>query len=339
MWFLIKQLLFRLDAETAHNLSHRILKLVSLPNKKIIEAITGAGNKYPNLKTTVMGIDFDSPVGLAAGFDKNAEFLPLLEVLGFSYAELGTVTPRPQGGNPRPRLFREPSERALFNQMGFNNLGAFLVAENIKKYRSELSDSFRIGINIGKNKDTPNEEAYRDYQKAIQYFDSLVDYVTINVSSPNTPGLRDLQNTQSLTQIIDAVQEEISKWSKKVPLCLKIAPENSVEQLQSFAQMEKKWGLDAWILCNTLRGSYDGKMGGWSGAPLTEDSVKILEKMKPLTQLPIISVGGIMTPQDAEERFQLGAQLIQIYTGWIYGGPRFPDKIKRFLSERDYLLK
>jgi len=338
MWFLLKKILFCFDAEKVHNFSCLLCRLFSGPQNIFLKTLSASYRVYPELKTEVMGLEFSSPVGLAAGFDKNAELLPYLESLGFSFAEVGTVTPRPQGGNPRPRLYREEMERALFNQMGFNNIGAYLVSENIKKHRPRLTEQFKLGVNIGKNKETPNDEAYKDYRDAIAYFKDIVDYVVINVSSPNTPGLRDLQNIDSLKKIVFAVQEEMSSWAKPAPLCLKIAPENSEETLKAFVEQEKKWGLAAWVLCNTLRGSYDGKIGGWSGAPLTEDSVKILEKMRPLTNLPIISVGGIMTPLDMEERFQLGAQLIQVYTGWVYGGPRFPAQLKRHLQERGYLL-
>jgi dihydroorotate dehydrogenase len=278
---------------------------------------------------------FRSRVGLAAGFDKDAELVTALPSLGFGFAEIGTVTPRPQPGNDRPRLFRDPSRGSLFNRMGFNGAGADVVSRRLARVKDQLSADFRIGVNLGKNKDTSLEDAASDYAKAASYFQDLADYMVVNVSSPNTPGLRSLQTLEALKPIVTAVNGVIGKWSRRPPLLLKLAPELSGENLAHLIQQIEAWKdehIDGWILTNTLGGELQGLVGGWSGGLLTENSRKSLKDARAVSRLPIVSVGGIMSEEEALERRRLGADLIQIYSGWIYKGPSFPGKLSRILS-------
>jgi dihydroorotate dehydrogenase len=263
-------------------------------------------------------------VGLAAGFDKNAEILTALPDLGFGFAEIGTVTPRPQLGNEKPRLFRWAKSQKIFNRMGFNSDGAALVARRLAHYKPQLPTGFRVGVNIGKNKETPNEKAYEDYRDALRPFRDLADYVVVNVSSPNTPGLRSLQSRTSLAPILNAVHSELELWKRRPPLFLKLAPELDVLELQDLLMHADELHLDGIIITNTLAGSYENKPGGYSGAVLTDISREVLMKARTLSKLPIISVGGVMNPAEARARRRLGADLVQIYSGWIFGGPRFP---------------
>jgi dihydroorotate dehydrogenase len=281
-------------------------------------------------------MSFRSPVGLAAGFDKNCEILPALPDLGFGFAEIGTVTPRPQPGNERPRLFRDRPHRALFNRMGFNNLGAEIIATRLKEARARLPTSFRVGVNIGKNKDTALSDAPGDYRAAARPFDGLADYLVINVSSPNTPGLRSLQSVEALEPIVREVLAEVSGWERRVPVLLKLAPELGGEELQAILRAGERWGVAGWVLTNTLGGGWPKPAitGGYSGAPLAEAARTSLASARAITSLPIISVGGILSPKEAAARIEAGAQLVQIYSGWIYEGPRFPAKISSVLAKQ-----
>ncbi len=354
LWALLKWFLFRLDAEKVHRFSVAMLRLGmrlgraplrwlsgARPAPTIVAGAAGAASLTTPARAgqaVVFGMTFASRLGLAAGFDKDAEILAGLPDLGFGFAEIGTVTPRPQPGNDRPRLFREPERQAIFNRMGFNGLGSAIVAERVARVRPELPPGFRIGINIGKNKDTPNEEAAQDYLRAARAFEDLADYLVINVSSPNTPGLRALQSAEALRPIVEQVNAVITGWKSRPPLLLKLAPEVRGPDLGEILAAGEKWGINGWVLTNTLAGTIEvgGQPlpGGWSGGPLTEKSRASLIEARRLTALPIISVGGILTPEEAMLRLDAGADLIQIYTGWVFGGPGFPAKLARAIAAR-----
>ncbi len=345
IWGCLKWLLFRLDPEAVHRLMVGIMRLGVRAGPLPLRIASGA----PALRldgpggADVFGLRFASRLGLAAGFDKDAELVEALPSLGFGFAEIGTVTPRPQAGNDRPRLFRAPERHAIFNRMGFNGLGAELVSRRLREARERLPDSFRVGVNLGKNKDTPAENAADDYIRACRAFEALSDYLVINVSSPNTPGLRALQSVQALQPIVEGVVAVVAGWRKRVPVCLKLAPElfmaSQRASLDGFFPALERWGVDGWVLTNTLGGEIDLKdgnplSGGWSGGPVGALSVDALKVARGLTRLPIISVGGILSVEDARERLALGADLIQVYTGWIYGGPSFPATISQGISRK-----
>jgi dihydroorotate dehydrogenase len=341
IWGIIKWFLFRLEPETAHRIAANLLKstglLGSLP-LRICGGVTAGA--LPAQSRNILGMDFGSRVGLAAGFDKDAELVRSLPALGFGFAEIGTVTPRPQPGNDRPRLFRDPSRQALFNRMGFNGQGAELVARHLAAAKPALSSDFKVGVNIGKNKDTPLEDAASDYIKAIGPFEGLADYVVVNVSSPNTPGLRSLQTIEGLKPILEGVKTVLSGWKITPPLLLKIAPEITGEGLSQLIQDVERLGIHGWVLTNTLSGTIQqgGRefSGGWSGGPLTVEARQRLIEARAATKLPIISVGGILSPEEAVERCRLGADLVQVYSGWVYGGPCFPVAVRRALAKAGY---
>lgn len=358
LWGLFKWVLFRFDAEGIHRFSVAMLRLAIRLGNWPLRLLSGAASLQPKSRVQVSEnrpsselranprvweMEFASRLGLAAGFDKDAEILAGLPELGFGFAEIGTVTPRPQAGNDRPRLFRDPERQAIFNRMGFNGLGAASVAERVAAIRPGLPRGFRVGINIGKNKTTSNEDAAKDYLAAALAFEDLADYLVINVSSPNTPGLRALQTVEALKPIIEGVNQAILRWKSRPPLLLKLAPEVRGEDLQSVLDAGERWGIDGWVLTNTLAGSIDinrhgvtnSLPGGWSGGPLVESSRQSLVEAREYTQLPIISVGGILTPEEAALRLKLGANLVQIYTGWVFGGPGFPAKVARRISTSD----
>jgi len=339
LWRMLRWLLFHLEAETAHRLVLRWLK-ISRPWRdaqlRIISRsrlAVEASDAFP----IVFGMPFASRVGLAAGFDKDGEILGDLPALGFGFAEIGTVTPRPQPGNPKPRLFRDAERQAIFNLMGFNNAGAPAVARRIARERVRLPRLFRVGINLGKNRDTLLEEAASDYVQAAAAFEGLVDYLVINVSSPNTPGLRSLQSVEQLKPIIGGVGDLIAKWSRCPPLLVKLAPETSGSELAELLVGIERLGIDGWVLTNTLAGTLRDRdreySGGWSGAPLTGHARSRLREARQVTGLPIISVGGIMSVDEARVRRGLGADLVQIYTGWIYRGPSFATEIARAIAD------
>ncbi len=338
-WSLAKGFLFRVDAESAHRFATNAVLLASHAGPLPLRWI--AGKSLPGAERVVFGRRFRNPVGLAAGFDKNAELLPVLPELGFGFAEIGTVTPRPQAGNPQPRLFRAPERQAIFNRMGFNNLGAPIVAERVRRARPGLPRDFRVGINVGKNKDTDAADAARDFAAAAAPFEGLADYLVVNVSSPNTPGLRDLQSEDALKRILEAVGEVVARWAEKPPILLKLAPEIEAAPLTQLIQaLEASGGVSGWVLTNTLGGNYervDGVTlpGGWSGKPLSSLSRQRLATARSATRLPIISVGGILDEEEACARLSMGADLVQIYSGWIFAGPRLPHRIvRRVLSEK-----
>jgi dihydroorotate dehydrogenase len=330
----VRSLLFQLDPENAHECAISLLKhcpslFRHLPQTKNI----------PHTPVTVFDMVFSSPIGLAAGFDKNAECLEALYQQGFGFVEIGTVTPLPQPGNPKPRLFRDIERQSLFNRMGFNSKGSEVVRANLSRFyekRSTESRDFRIGLNIGKNKDTSPEYAHHDYKKAALALRNLGDYVVINVSSPNTPGLRALQSVDSLLSIVEEVSSELVNWQKRPPLLIKLAPEVSEDRLRevlSHSHLLKN--IQGWVLGNTLEGQKDNLKGGWSGKILTETSKLQLQEARSMTSLPIVSVGGIMNATDMRERFALGSSLIQVYSGWIYGGLNFVKTLHQALVDQN----
>ena len=351
LWNTLKRMLFRLDAEEVHHSMVRLIRLSAglgeFPLRLASSSSAFAGK--PEKQPEVFGLEFLSRVGLAAGFDKDAEIVAALPALGFGFAEIGTVTPLPQPGNDRPRLFRRPSEQALFNRMGFNGIGAQLVAARLAEARAKLANNpraqgFRIGVNIGKNKVTALEDAASDYAKAAAPFEGLVDYLVINVSSPNTPGLRSLQTEEALKPIVESVMHVVGGWKmtsgRRTPVLLKLAPEIEGEELAQLMAAAETWGIGGWVFTNTLAGTWPREgnaslTGGWSGGPLRERAREILKQARSQTRLPIISVGGIMDLEEAVTRRRLGADLVQIFSGWIYRGPRFPAQIGSELMKFD----
>jgi len=344
-WSWAKKFLFSLDAETAHRLSVALVKcLARFPFLLRVFSKPRLDFKFleeRGLRVSLSpSLDFVHPVGLAAGFDKNAELVGVAENLGFSFIEVGTVTPRAQAGNEKPRLFRDPPREALFNRMGFNNQGADRVAQHLVNYRRKQKSlknpsPLKVGVNLGKNKDTPLELAPQDYAMLTQKFAGLADYLVINVSSPNTPGLRELQEIAKLEPIVKSVMAEVRSHSvgQECPVFLKLAPEVVGEQLKDTLQAAESWGIFGFILTNTLGGEHSGLKGGWSGAPLRKQALASLEYARHATERPLISVGGIMDGADARERLRAGASLVQVYSGWIYRGPTFPSDIVRSLTE------
>lgn len=306
--------------------------------------------RSPGLEKNVLGLDFTNPVGLGAGFDKNALYLRELSAMGFGFVEIGTVTPRPQPGNDKPRLFRLPSDKALINRMGFNNEGVKKVTERLRDWRlahpAETKSRLIIGGNIGKNKDTPNEEAWMDYEKCFQSLFEYVDYFVVNVSSPNTPGLRELQEKDALSKILSHLQSINNLKPERKPLLLKIAPDLTQTQLDDIIELAKEVKLDGLVATNTTidrtsLSAASGKAaeqmgaGGLSGAPLRIRSTEVVKYIAEKTggQLPVIASGGIFTAADAKEKLDAGAVLVQVWTGFIYEGPATAKKICSGLLE------
>jgi dihydroorotate dehydrogenase len=335
LWRLAKVVLFRLDAERAHRLTVALIVWTKRLGGGTALRLASGTAKPTSEAIEVFGMRFASRVGLAAGFDKDAELVGALPFLGFGFVEIGTVTPRPQPGNEKPRLFRDPTSETVFNRMGFNGAGAEEVAKRLAVARPALPSGFRVGVNLGKNKDTSLEDAARDYGLAASSFRGLADYLVINVSSPNTPGLRSLQTIEALQPIVMAVLESMVAWKSGEtlpPLLLKLAPEVSGADLVKILSHAEGWGIGGWVLTNTLGGSREMQIGGWSGRSVTEAARKSLQEARASTRLPIISVGGIMDAEEAALRVRLGADLIQIYSGWIFRGPSFPAEVSKRLS-------
>jgi dihydroorotate dehydrogenase len=326
-------LLFSLPPETAHSLALNSLKF--LHKFKF-------NKKNPYKPCTVMGLEFPNPVGLAAGLDKNAEYIDCLAGLGFGFIEVGTVTPEAQPGNPKPRLFRLRKNQAIINRMGFNNHGIDRLLKNVKAARFKGI----LGINIGKNFNTPIEEAIDDYLIGLEKAYPFADYITVNISSPNTPGLRQLQQVDQLDSMLKALkaaqQQLASKHNKYVPLVVKIAPDLTEEEVKDIANTLLASKIDGVIATNTtlsrdnlISEAYINETGGLSGAPLSTKSTEIIKQLNAILKgkIPIIAVGGIMTAADAEAKFQAGASLVQIYTGLIYNGPKLIHEIKKMLDK------
>lgn len=342
---IIRPLLFQLDAETVHHASVLALQAAhAFPLTRILLQNRVERLSPPGPATVVAGIRFPNPVGLAAGFDKNALLTDQLPLLGFGFAEIGTVTPRPQKGNPRPRLFRIPEDEAILNRMGFNNDGLEVIARRLEKRRP---GSMVIGGNIGKNKDTPNEEAAADYRLCFSRLRDLVDYFTVNVSSPNTPGLRQLLFREGLAPVLQAVQDENSRGMYK-PVFLKIAPDLESGQLGELAGLCLEFGLQGVVATNTttsaggLRHPEQARElgpGGISGRPLQGAGGQILQELRRLAPgLEVMSSGGISDVPAAMERFRNGARLVQVYTGLVYEGPGFVIRILNELKKGGYAL-
>lgn len=294
--------------------------------------------KDPRLEREVFGIKFPSPVGVAAGLDKDAEVPDALGALGFSFVEIGTVTPEPQPGNPSPRLFRLPEDKALINRMGFNNQGAKAAAGRLAKRRTRVI----VGGNIGKNKVTPNAQATSDYLKCYDALYPYVDYFAVNVSSPNTPGLRELQDKEPLEALLTALQKKNASMPAAKPVLLKIAPDLTDDQLDDIIEIVGNTGIAGVIATNTtvsremILSTRADKVeamgaGGLSGMPLSERSTEVIRYLHERSggRFPIIGVGGIMSPDDALEKLDAGASLVQVYTGFIYEGPAFVKSINK----------
>jgi len=334
----IRPLLFLLPPESAHHFTLALLKLfLKLPvMKSIVKSFYNTNN--PSLNRNVFGLAFPNPVGLAAGFDKNAEYIDELSCLGFGFIEIGTVTPLPQPGNEKPRLFRLPKDFAVINRMGFNNDGAAKIAERLKKRKSKII----VGGNIGKNKITPNENAADDYGKCFEALFDYVDYFVVNVSSPNTPGLRELQDKAPLMKILNTLQERNNQKKTRKPILLKIAPDLTEPQLDDIVEIVSTCKIDGIVATNTtisrenLQTSQDKAKalgaGGLSGAPLRKRATEVIRYLRQKTDIPIIGVGGIMNETDADEKLNAGATLMQVYTGFIYEGPSLICRICKHLS-------
>ena len=339
----VKPLLFKLDAERAHHFTFDNLKRASqLPGTKAL--LRGLYNyQHPSLAREVFGLKFANPVGLAAGLDKNAVLTDELATLGFGFVEIGTVTPRPQPGNPQPRLFRLPQDGALLNRMGFNNDGAATVAARLARRQNR---QLLIGGNIGKNKDTPNERAADDYVAAFEALAEQVDYFVVNVSSPNTPGLRELQDKKPLINLLQQVQDRNLARPAPRPLLLKIAPDLTNSQLDDILEIARETQLSGLVATNTTI-SREGLAtpaatvagygaGGLSGRPLRARATEVIAYLHRHSQggLPIIGAGGIHSVQDALEKLAAGASLVQLYTGFVYEGPALVSRINRALAKR-----
>ncbi len=327
----IKPLLFKLQPETAHHVAECVLRLPDICQIPFNFFLESHFINDPILNQELFGRTFFNPIGLGAGFDKNATMIRGIEILGFGYTEIGTVTPKPQPGNPKPRMFRHIQEESIQNAMGFNNEGAYKVLKRLKK---RFPFATPIGINIGKNKITPEKEAINDYTQLIKAFDGLGDYFVINVSSPNTPGLRDLQNEEFITELFTQ-----AKALTKMPILLKIAPDMEVADAIALTTMAVEKGADGIIATNTtidyslVKNPKD--IGGLSGAVLKEKSFKIFEAIaKELYgKTTLISVGGIDSAEEAYRRIKAGASLVQIYSGMIFHGPDMIMNVNKGLIE------
>ena len=325
---LARKILFSLDAEKAHGLGLGSLSFLQAAGLSCL-----AGGKVPDCPVEIMGLRFPNPVGLAAGLDKDGACIDGLAAVGFGFIEVGTVTPRPQPGNPRPRLFRIPERQAIVNRMGFNNQGVDALLENVS-HAAFPKQGGVLGINIGKNFDTPIERAADDYLICLDKVYGAASYVTINISSPNTKNLRSLQEDEALDALLrqlKAAQERLAdRHGKHTPLVLKIAPDLEDGQIQAIADLLRRHRMDGVIATNTTlsRQGVEGlahgdETGGLSGAPLKDRSTAVIRRLAQALQgeVPVIGVGGILSGADAREKLEAGAKLVQLYTGFIYQGP------------------
>lgn len=358
MYKILRNILFLFPPEWVHYFSMGCLRLlcrIGLIKNLLAKIFTTNDSR---LTTEILNLQFRNPVGLGAGFDKNAKYLRELEALGFGFIEIGTVTPLPQPGNEKPRVFRLPKDKALINRMGFNNDGVKVISERLEKWKSEVrsrslsgrKSDFRpqtsdliIGGNIGKNKVTPNEDAWKDYEICFKELHPYVDYFVVNVSSPNTPGLRELQEKESLRKILRHLQMINNGKAVAKPILLKIAPDLSTEQLDDVIDLALEIQLDGFVATNTTierEGlEHDFKIGsketgGLSGKPLQKRSTEIVKYIfeKTKGEIPIIASGGIFTSADANSKFEAGASLVQVWTGFIYEGPGIVKKICKSLN-------
>jgi dihydroorotate dehydrogenase len=340
--FLFRRLLLRLDAERAHRLGTRTLAVLGrLPGAgAVLRRMLGP--RDPRLEVKALGLTFASPLGVAAGLDKEAECFEGLGDLGFGHVEVGTVTARAQEGNAKPRVGRLPRDRALYNRMGFPNPGAAALAERLAGRPRNVV----VGVNVGKSMDVELADAAADYRATVRLLAPLADYLVINVSSPNTPGLRSMQSVDELRGLVDAVRDELHESGHSPPLLVKIAPDLTDSEVDAIADYAVDAKLDGIVAVNTTidsavleRSSADERAavyGGISGAPLKRRAVEVLRRLRARAgdDLVLISVGGIETADDAWERIEAGATLVQAYTGFVYGGPLWPRRINRQLAQR-----
>jgi dihydroorotate dehydrogenase len=345
MYNIIRKILFLFPPENVHYFSMNAFSIFRwIPGARSL--FHSQATQLPQLHKNVCGLTFQNPVGLAAGFDKNAKYLSELEMLGFGFVEVGTVTPKPQAGNEKPRLFRIPIHRAIINRMGFNNDGVKAVAKRLSLWRgSNRKTKMIIGGNIGKNKVTPNEEAWKDYEKCFRELFDYVDYFVVNVSSPNTPGLRELQEKDSLNKILSHLQTINKQHSSPKPILLKIAPDLTKFQIDDVISLAMEIKLDGIVATNTTI-SREGLeaagevfvekigAGGLSGEPLKRKSTSMVRYINEKTAgtVPIIASGGIFTAEDAREKLDAGAKLVQVWTGFIYEGPSIVSEICKGLA-------
>jgi dihydroorotate dehydrogenase len=351
MYKLLRFLLFRFDAEWVHYFSMNSLKLLCKAGV-IRKIITYIYKPKANTPYSIFGIQFPNKVGLGAGFDKNARYLTELQCLGFGFVEIGTVTPKPQAGNDKPRLFRLPKDKALVNRMGFNNHGVAIIAQRLSEWRrrqlptEQAGRKLIIGGNIGKNKFTKNEDAWQDYEICFKALHDYVDYFVVNVSSPNTPGLRELQEKEALKKILTNLQTINASYAQPKPILLKIAPPPDIDipQVDAIIDLALEIKLDGLVATNTTtkRNLPNTKpkvleslgLGGLSGLPLKPRSTQVLAYIHQKTngQLPIIASGGIFTGYDAQQKLNAGACLVQVWTGFVYEGPAIVKKICKILN-------
>ncbi|HSN13455.1 MAG TPA: quinone-dependent dihydroorotate dehydrogenase [Anaeromyxobacteraceae bacterium] len=336
IWPLLRSALFRLDAETAHRLAHAAFGLVTPGFARLKRPVPP-----PSLAVECMGLRFDSPIGLAAGFDKGDAHLAALFALGFSHVEIGTITPRPQPGNDRPRLFRIPEAKALVNRMGFNNAGAEVCARRLAA-APPAARFGPVGVNIGKNKVTPNERAVEDYVACIDALHAQADYLVVNISSPNTPGLRALQERGALEKLIRACAARLAERAPGKPLLLKLAPDLEPEAFDEAVDVAIDAGANGIIATNTTlsrpgleANAVAREQGGLSGAPLEPLATACVRRAyaRARGRVPIIGAGGVMTAADAWAKIRAGATLVQAYTGFVYGGPSFVRTVNEGLAE------
>jgi len=361
MYKTIRSILFIFPPEWTHYFSMNLLKVFCAVGfiRKLLASFFTTHNSQ--LTTEFLNLSFKNPIGLGAGFDKNAKYLRELDTLGFGFVEIGTVTPLPQRGNPKPRLFRLKKDNALINRMGFNNDGVKVIAERLKRWKEMADDRWQmaekkyshrssairhrliVGGNIGKNKITPNEEAWKDYAICFNELHPYVDYFVVNVSSPNTPGLRELQEKEFLKRILLHLLMINNGKAKSKPVLLKIAPDLTRDQIDDVIEIALEIKLDGIVATNTTisretlvneRGIGNQEIGGLSGAPLKQKSTDIIKYIHQRTngQIPIIASGGIFTTTDAQEKFNAGASLIQVWTGFIYEGPAIVKRICKTLN-------
>lgn len=333
---IFRPIIFLFDAEKAHNIAIFLLRF--LPRFVTLFALN---KKYENLNQNIFGITFENPIGMAAGFDKNAEVFTTLHEFGFGFVEVGTVTPKPQSGNEKPRLFRLKEDRAIINRFGFNNCGAEKFEKNISKKRAKNSI---LGVNIGKNKD--QTDAASDYLALLEKFYEKASYITINISSPNTKNLRDLQQKDQLESLLSQISEKKkslqNSTTTNTPILLKVAPDLTFEEQERITELVLKYQIDGLIVSNTtidrdlnLRSKHAAETGGLSGKPLRDKSNQVLKNFYKLTEgkIPLIGVGGISNAQDAYEKIKCGASLVQIYSAFIYEGFGLVEKTKKDLSK------
>jgi dihydroorotate dehydrogenase len=361
MYKILRSILFLFPTEWVHYFSMNCLRLLcSIGFLRRLLAAYFSPPSNTNLQSVICNLKFENPVGLGAGFDKNAKYLRELETLGFGFVEIGTVTPLPQAGNDKPRLFRLPKDQALINRMGFNNDGVKVITERLRQWkdressivsRESLHSRFTphvsrliIGGNIGKNKITPNEDAWKDYEICFKELHHFVDYFVVNVSSPNTPGLRELQEKESLRKILRHLQMINNGKAVAKPILLKISPDLTQEQLNDVIDLALEIKLDGLVATNTTidRDGLDHELetgtreaGGLSGKPLQKRSTEIVKYIfeKTKGEIPIIASGGIFTGLNAKDKFDAGASLVQVWTGFIYEGPGIVKNICKHLSK------